>query len=129
MTELVRQCRAACSWVWRNGDSFGGHRDRIYVSSHSAGGHLTAMMMATDWTEYASDLPAQRLRGGCGISSGLYDLAAIHDPRFAPSKSEHQAPVMHNSSALGAKAVQTMVCSHPTSSVARVAFGVSSMMA
>ncbi len=37
--ELVRQCRAALAWVWRNADRFGGDREKIFVSGHSAGGH------------------------------------------------------------------------------------------
>ena len=48
MDELVRQCRAAMAWTYRNADTFGGDRERIFVSGHSAGGHLVAMMMATD---------------------------------------------------------------------------------
>ena len=74
--ELVRQCRAALAWVWRNADRFGGDREKIFVSGHSAGGHLVAMMMATDWPAFDAELPAQPIRGGCGIS-GLYDLEPI----------------------------------------------------
>lgn len=73
--ELVRQCRAAVAWVWRNASSFGGDPERIFVSGHSAGGHLTAMVMATDWAAF-NGLPADLVKGGCGIS-GLYDLEPI----------------------------------------------------
>ena len=74
--ELVRQCRAALAWVWNNADHFGGDREKIFVSGHSAGGHLVAMMMATDWPKFDIGLPAQPICGGCGIS-GLYDLEPI----------------------------------------------------
>jgi arylformamidase len=75
MDELVRQCRAAVAWVYRNAASFGGDPDRLYVSGHSAGGHLVAMLMATDWRAFAG-LPADVVKGGAGIS-GLYDLEPI----------------------------------------------------
>lgn len=69
--EIVRQNRAAVAWVYRNAESFGGNRERIYVSGHSAGGHLAAMVMATDWNDY--NLPENVVKAGCVIS-GLFDL-------------------------------------------------------
>ncbi len=75
MDELVRQCRASIAWVSRNASLFGGDPERIVVSGHSAGGHLVAMLMATDWKAFAG-VPADVLKAGCGIS-GLYDLEPI----------------------------------------------------
>ena len=75
MDELVRQCRAAGAWVYRNAASFGGDPGRLFTSGHSAGGHLVAMLMATDWPAFAG-LPPDVLKAGCGIS-GLYDLEPI----------------------------------------------------
>lgn len=75
MDELVRQCRAAVAWVYRNAPSFGGNPARLFISGHSAGGHLVAMLRATDWRAFAG-LPADTVAGGCGIS-GLYDLEPI----------------------------------------------------
>ncbi|HEY7650659.1 MAG TPA: alpha/beta hydrolase [Methylomirabilota bacterium] len=74
MDELVRQCRAAVAWTSRHATSFGGDPHRIYVSGHSAGGHLVAMLMATDWKAFG--VPADVIKGGTGIS-GLYDLEPI----------------------------------------------------
>jgi arylformamidase len=74
MDELVRQCRAAVAWVAAHAKELGGDPGRITVSGHSAGGHLTAMMLATDWRPFG--LPADLVRAGCGIS-GLYDLEPI----------------------------------------------------
>ncbi|MBI2469368.1 MAG: alpha/beta hydrolase, partial [Candidatus Rokubacteria bacterium] len=45
------------------------------VSGHSAGGHLVAMLFATDWPTFAG-VPADVIGAGCGIS-GLYDLEPI----------------------------------------------------
>jgi arylformamidase len=75
MDELVRQCRTAVAWVYWNAPSFRGDPDRIFVSGHSAGGHLAAMLMATDWPAFG--VPRSVIKGGCGIS-GLYDLEPIH---------------------------------------------------
>jgi len=75
MDEIVRQNRAALAWTYRNARSFNGDPSRIYLSGHSAGGHLVAMMMATHWeTEWG--LPADIVKGGCAIS-GLFDLEPI----------------------------------------------------
>ncbi len=75
MAELVRQCRAALAWTYRNIAEHGGDPDRIFISGHSAGGHLVAMLMATDWAE-AFGLPADPVKGAVAIS-GLYDLEPI----------------------------------------------------
>jgi len=76
MTELVRQCQAAVAWAYDNAATFGGDKNNIHVSGHSAGGHLTAMMMATDWPSFADNLPADLVKSGCAIS-GVYDLEPI----------------------------------------------------
>lgn len=73
--EIVRQSRAAVAWAYRNAASFGGDRNRIYVAGHSAGGHLAAMAMQTDW-EADYGLPADLIKGGC-VVSGLFDLAPL----------------------------------------------------
>ena len=47
--EIVRQTRAAVAWAHKNAANFGGDPDRIHVAGHSAGGHLVAMLLTTDW--------------------------------------------------------------------------------
>lgn len=76
MDEIVRQIRAAAAWVWRNARSFGGDPSRIYSIGQSAGGHLAAMLLATDWPEFGDDLPPDLIKGGASIS-GIYDLEPI----------------------------------------------------
>jgi len=75
MDELVRQVRASVAWLYRNAAAFGGDPARLTVSGHSAGGHLIAMLMSTDWGRFAG-LPGDVVKAGCGIS-GLYDLEPI----------------------------------------------------
>lgn len=76
LDRIVAEVRAACAWVWRHIAAHGGDPDRLFVSGNSAGGHLTAMMMATDWPALAADLPADMLKGGLAIS-GIYDLEPL----------------------------------------------------
>jgi arylformamidase len=71
MAEQVRQCRAALRWVAQNIEPYGGDADRIYVTGHSAGGHL-AVMLLTD-----PELPRGRVKGITSLS-GLYDLEPVH---------------------------------------------------
>jgi arylformamidase len=71
--EIVRQVRAAVVWTYGNAASFGGDREHIHVAGHSAGGHLTAMLLETDW-EDVYGLPGDIVKGACVIS-GLFDLA------------------------------------------------------
>jgi arylformamidase len=71
--EIVRQTRAALAWTYKNTETFGGDPGRIHVAGHSAGGHLVAMLLATDWEgEYG--LPQEVIKGAT-VVSGLFDLA------------------------------------------------------
>lgn len=71
---MVDQCRRALAWVGANATRFGGDPERIYVSGHSSGGHLTAVMLSTDWQ--AQGAPANLLKGGV-VMSGMGDLAPV----------------------------------------------------
>ena len=73
--EIVHQCRALIAWIYRNADRHGGDPERIFISGHSAGGHLVAMLMATDWAGHYG-LPKDVIKGATPIS-GLYDLDPI----------------------------------------------------
>lgn len=74
MDEIVRQCRASLVWVYKNIAEYGGDPERIFISGHSAGGHLGAMCVAHDWS--TEGLPADVVKRACLIS-GLYDLEPI----------------------------------------------------
>ena len=65
MDEIVSEIHEAIDWVIVNIDEYGGDPRRVFLSGHSAGGHLTAMGMSD-----------QRVAGGIAIS-GLFDLEPI----------------------------------------------------
>ena len=72
---IVRQCREAIAWTWRNARDFGGDPDRIYVCGSSAGGHLTGMMVAGGWHDDLG-IPADTIKGAAPLS-GIHDLEPI----------------------------------------------------
>ena len=76
MGQIPPQIRKAVSWNWHHADDLGFSREKIYVMGHSAGGHLTAMMMATHWPDFDSALPADLVKGGIPIS-GVFELEPI----------------------------------------------------
>jgi arylformamidase len=76
LDRIVAEVRAGCAWVGRHIAEHGGDPERIFVSGNSAGGHLTAMMLATDWPAFDAALPADMLKGGLAIS-GIYDLEPL----------------------------------------------------
>lgn len=75
LTPMAEQVRRAVAWVYRNAASFGGDPERIYISGHSSGAHLTGVALVTDWQEEFG-LPANVLKGGLLIS-GMYDLKPV----------------------------------------------------
>ena len=76
ISQIPPQARRAVAWVWRNADELGYDKDRLYVMGHSAGGHITAMVMATDWQALGNDLPRDLVKGGIPIS-GLFELEPL----------------------------------------------------
>ncbi|HMA80181.1 MAG TPA: alpha/beta hydrolase, partial [Candidatus Binatia bacterium] len=75
LTPMAEQVRRAVAWVYRNAASFGGDPERIYISGHSSGAHLTGVALVTDWQKEFG-LPANVLKGGLLIS-GMYDLKPV----------------------------------------------------
>ena len=75
---IVEEMRGAAAWLWRNAAEFGVAPNRMFVAGHSAGGHLAAMMMATDWPGREAGLPGDLFKGAVCVS-GLYDLTALVD--------------------------------------------------
>ena len=95
---IVEQCRTALEWIADNVGRFNGDAGGIFVSGHSAGGHLTAMMLCTDWA--ARGRPTDLVKGGTAIS-GIFDLAPIietsinDDARLDPESAARNSPILN----------------------------------
>jgi arylformamidase len=74
--EIVRQQLRAVAWLYARAEELGFDPRRIVAGGHSAGGHLTAMLMAALWPVFDPALPADLVKGGVAIS-GLYDLEPL----------------------------------------------------
>jgi arylformamidase len=82
MTNIVDKIREAIVWIWNNASDYSISRHRINVSGHSAGGHITGMVLATDWSTISNNLPKDIVKTGIPIS-GLYQLDPIRETTIA----------------------------------------------
>lgn len=71
---VVDSAVAAVEWLHRNIAAYGGDPGRISLSGHSAGAHLVAEALATDWRQRGID-PAFIV--GAVAVSGIYDPAPV----------------------------------------------------
>ncbi len=70
IAEIIEQIRHACLFLWlRTGE-------RMLIYGHSAGGHLAAAMVATDWQSLYPKAPADLVPAAYSIS-GLFDLTPL----------------------------------------------------
>lgn len=67
--DIIAQMRMACRELAKSGHP-------LVVSGHSAGGHLAACMLATDWPAFDAGLPKNPVSAAYAIS-GLFDLAPL----------------------------------------------------
>jgi len=78
IAHIVDECREAVAWLWREGTRYGVPAERLVVAGHSAGGHLAAMLVATDWSALGSP---SGLAGATAIS-GVFDLEPLIQVSF-----------------------------------------------
>jgi arylformamidase len=72
---MIHQVRSAVAWVYKNAASFSGDPNRVYLTGHSSGAHLTGCTLVTDWQKDFG-LPANIIKGGLMVS-GMYDLKPV----------------------------------------------------
>lgn len=95
LTQMIQECKEAVAFCAQRYPKSRG----IFVSGHSAGGHLAAMVLTTDW-EKEFGLPSNLIKGACPLS-GVFDLRPlvttyINEPLHLTSTSAlESSPVAH----------------------------------
>jgi arylformamidase len=74
MDTIIDDARRAVAWAYNNAHTFGADKNRLYIVGHSSGGHMSGMMVTTDWTKQG--LPRDAVKGGL-LGSGMYDLEPV----------------------------------------------------
>jgi arylformamidase len=98
IAKIVDQCRRLMVWIAREGPRHGAPAENVVVGGHSAGGHLAAMMLATDWD--ALGLSRDPFVGGVTLS-GVHDLKPLvlasmnSDLRLSSAEAARISPVNH----------------------------------
>lgn len=70
IAQITEQMRAAALYLWR------AHKKHFVAYGHSAGGHLSACLVATDWQTLDPKAPSDLVPAGYGIS-GVYDTGKL----------------------------------------------------
>ncbi len=76
--EHIKDVARAFAWTYKNIEKYGGRPDQIFVGGHSAGGHLSALLVVDDTYLKAEGLSPAKIKGVIPIS-GVYDLSGIPD--------------------------------------------------
>ncbi len=72
---MAQQVRSAVAWVYNNAQKFGGDKNRLYLTGHSSGGHLTSCIVTCDW-QRDFGLPKDIVKGAM-LASGMYELTPV----------------------------------------------------
>ena len=103
--EITRQVRAAVAWTVRHIAAYGGDPERIAVGGHSAGGHLTAMCLQTEWArDYG--LAQDPIKAAICIS-GIYDITPLRFSYLQPMIQLDDGVIRRNSPAFMARPCKT----------------------
>jgi len=94
----VEDAAAAVAWVARNIDKYGGDPSELFVSGHSAGGYLTAILGVDPQYLAACGMTPDRLRGLMPVSGQMSTHTTIQGERGEVSESrivDAAAPLDH----------------------------------
>lgn len=105
--EIVRQTRAALAWTLRNIQQYGGDPARVAIGGHSAGGHLTAMALQTEWAEDYG-LPQDPFVAAIAFS-GLFDIEPLRFSYLQPQIQLDDGIIRRNSPAFLVRPCKTPI--------------------
>jgi pimeloyl-ACP methyl ester carboxylesterase len=84
ITDMTTATAQSVKWIMENIDDYGGNPDQIYVSGHSAGGHLAALLSIKD--EYFEDLGINNpIKGAVLIDAAGLDMYGFLKERNYPA--------------------------------------------
>ncbi|WP_431025456.1 alpha/beta hydrolase fold domain-containing protein [Halomonas sp. H5] len=83
IADQVEDVRQALRHLWHGAERYGIDRKCIQVVGHSAGGHLGACLVSSDWPTLDPDMPATPIRAALLIS-GIFDLEPMRHMSFGP---------------------------------------------
>jgi arylformamidase len=81
LREVCLQQAHALAWIYRNSAALRLNNDKLVVSGHSAGGHLSALLLTAMWPVMGQDLPVDLVKGAI-LLSGLFDLRPVSKAPF-----------------------------------------------
>ena len=73
--EHIKDVARAFAWTVKNIEKYGGRTDQIFISGHSAGGHLVALLATDETYLKAEGLSFKNIKGVIPIS-GVYEVPA-----------------------------------------------------
>jgi acetyl esterase/lipase len=73
--EHIKDVARAFAWTVKNIEKYGGRPDQIFISGHSAGGHLVALLATDETYLKAEGVSVKNIKGVIPIS-GVYEIPA-----------------------------------------------------
>jgi arylformamidase len=96
---IALQMTRALAWTWRHASQWGADPRRLVVAGHSAGGHLSAMLLSARWDQVDPHMPAHAVTQAVSLS-GVFDLEPLRqtpflqrDLRLSPASVQRLSPV------------------------------------
>jgi acetyl esterase/lipase len=90
----IEDVALAYAWTQKYIGKHGGRADQMFVSGHSAGGHLVALLATDERYLKAHNLSPKNMRGVIPIS-GVYEIPEEFIPQVFGDEAEEASPLTH----------------------------------